>query len=262
MIRTFGRLLTAFALLLSACEPAYAASTTPPNLIAATSVANTDLLLVWPTASTGPLESVNWSTLKAQLTTDLATTWLRPSQNLADLGNVTTARASLGVTATGADTAYAFRANNLSDLANAATARTNLQVPQTTTASWSPVVTFATPGNLNVVYSLQSAQTVKIGGMCFANFRITTTTFTFTTASGNVQITGLTPAPTGAFASASSGTLSSWAGMTGITVVPTTAVNASSVITLQSASGSSSLTTANFTTATNVTLGGNLAYPC
>ena len=37
-----------------------------------------------------------------------------------------TARTNLGVTATGADTTYAYRANNLSDLASAATARTNL----------------------------------------------------------------------------------------------------------------------------------------
>ena len=36
------------------------------------------------------------------------------------------ARTALGVTATGADTTYAFRANNLSDLASASTARTNL----------------------------------------------------------------------------------------------------------------------------------------
>jgi len=36
------------------------------------------------------------------------------------------ARTNLGVTATGADTTYAYRANNLSDLASAATARTNL----------------------------------------------------------------------------------------------------------------------------------------
>lgn len=36
------------------------------------------------------------------------------------------ARTNLGVTATGADTTYAFRSNNLSDLASAATARTNL----------------------------------------------------------------------------------------------------------------------------------------
>lgn len=36
------------------------------------------------------------------------------------------ARTNLGVTATGADTAYAFRANNLSDLASATSARTNI----------------------------------------------------------------------------------------------------------------------------------------
>jgi hypothetical protein len=37
-----------------------------------------------------------------------------------------TGRTSLGVTATGVDTTYAYRANNLSDLASASTARTNL----------------------------------------------------------------------------------------------------------------------------------------
>lgn len=36
------------------------------------------------------------------------------------------ARTNLGVTATGADTTYAYRANNLSDLSSASTARTNL----------------------------------------------------------------------------------------------------------------------------------------
>lgn len=40
--------------------------------------------------------------------------------------NAADARANLGVTATGSDTTYLYRANNLSDLANAATARTNL----------------------------------------------------------------------------------------------------------------------------------------
>jgi hypothetical protein len=40
--------------------------------------------------------------------------------------NATDARTNLGVTATGQDTTYAYRANNLSDLASASTARTNL----------------------------------------------------------------------------------------------------------------------------------------
>lgn len=46
--------------------------------------------------------------------------------NLSDLASASTARTNLGVTATGSDTTYAYRANNLSDLASASTARTNL----------------------------------------------------------------------------------------------------------------------------------------
>ncbi len=41
-------------------------------------------------------------------------------------GTASGARTNLGITATGADTAYAFRANNLSDLVSSSTARTNL----------------------------------------------------------------------------------------------------------------------------------------
>jgi hypothetical protein len=48
------------------------------------------------------------------------------SNNLSDVASVATSRTNLGVTATGADTTYAYRANNLSDLASASTARTNL----------------------------------------------------------------------------------------------------------------------------------------
>lgn len=54
------------------------------------------------------------------------TTYAYRANNLSDLASASTARTNLGVTATGADTTYAFRANNLSDLANAGTARTNL----------------------------------------------------------------------------------------------------------------------------------------
>jgi hypothetical protein len=53
------------------------------------------------------------------------------ANNLSDLASAATARTNLGVTATGADTTYAYRANNLSDLANVATARTNLGVTAT-----------------------------------------------------------------------------------------------------------------------------------
>lgn len=58
------------------------------------------------------------------------------ANNLSDLGSAATARTNLGVTATGADTAYNFRANNLSDVANAATARTNLGLGTVATKSF------------------------------------------------------------------------------------------------------------------------------
>lgn len=51
---------------------------------------------------------------------------LIPGNNLSDVSSASTSRTNLGVTATGSDTTYAYRANNLSDLANAGTSRTNL----------------------------------------------------------------------------------------------------------------------------------------
>jgi hypothetical protein len=77
--------------------PAEAASTTAPNLTTATSIANADLLLVWPFAGGGPLQAITWQALKLQLTGDVASTWLQPSNNLSDLGNAGTARTNLGL---------------------------------------------------------------------------------------------------------------------------------------------------------------------
>lgn len=57
--------------------------------------------------------------------------------------------------------------------------------------AWTPVLTFATPGDLNVAYTTQVADATKLGDTVRATFNIVTSTFTHTTASGNVIITGL-----------------------------------------------------------------------
>lgn len=57
--------------------------------------------------------------------------------------------------------------------------------------TWTPTVTFSTPGNLSVAYSLQNAYYTKIGRFVSANFAFVTSTFTYTTASGNLLVNGL-----------------------------------------------------------------------
>ncbi len=57
--------------------------------------------------------------------------------------------------------------------------------------TWTPTLTFATPGDLNVVYSTRAGLYMKIGRLLIAKFSITTSTFTYSTASGNLTITGL-----------------------------------------------------------------------
>lgn len=51
---------------------------------------------------------------------------LDKNNNLSDVASVVTSRINLGVTATGVDTTYNYRANNLSDVSSVSTARSNL----------------------------------------------------------------------------------------------------------------------------------------
>lgn len=88
-------LIAALALVLA--HSAQAASLTPPNLTAATTLNNADLLLVWPNASNGPLESIQWSTFKSLAAAGLGSAFLQPSNNLSDVASPTTARANLGL---------------------------------------------------------------------------------------------------------------------------------------------------------------------
>lgn len=91
---------------------------------------------------------------------------------------VGTANQFLGVNSGGTAAAFALvAATQLSDYS---------------VSTWSPVLTFDTPGDLNVVYSADRAATCfRLGNFVFASFQLTASTFTHSTGTGNVRVTGL-----------------------------------------------------------------------
>ncbi len=56
---------------------------------------------------------------------------------------------------------------------------------------WTPVLTFETPGDLSITYGAQVGTYTRIGRAVTIAFRITTTAFSYSTASGNLLVTGL-----------------------------------------------------------------------
>jgi hypothetical protein len=56
--------------------------------------------------------------------------------------------------------------------------------------TWTPGLTFATPGDLSVVYSVLVGTYTQVGRLRFLTLDLVTSTFTHTTASGNLNITG------------------------------------------------------------------------
>jgi hypothetical protein len=57
--------------------------------------------------------------------------------------------------------------------------------------TWTPGITFATPGNLSVTYAAQTGTYTKIARLVILDFFVTTSAFTHTTASGELTITGV-----------------------------------------------------------------------
>lgn len=62
-------------------------------------------------------------------------------------------------------------------------------------SNWTPVLTFSTPGNLAVTYTAQTGQCTKVGRRVSLTMRLDLSSFTYTTASGTLTITGLPFAP-------------------------------------------------------------------
>lgn len=57
--------------------------------------------------------------------------------------------------------------------------------------TWTPVLTFATAGDLAVTYAAQVGSYMKINALVIVTVNIQTSAFTHTTASGNLHVTGL-----------------------------------------------------------------------
>jgi hypothetical protein len=70
-------------------------------------------------------------------------------------------------------------------------AASNLKVRQYETGLWTPTLAPSSFGDLDIVYSVRAGHYVIIDHLIFLAFRITTTTFTHTTASGSLFITGI-----------------------------------------------------------------------
>jgi hypothetical protein len=81
--------------------------------------------------------------------------------------------------------------------------------------TWTPVLTFTTPGDLNPVYTYQTGVYRKIGSMVYVDFAIAITgaNWVYSTSSGSALITGLPYSAPNA-QNQGAGDLSSWEGIT------------------------------------------------
>jgi hypothetical protein len=131
----------------------------------------------------------------------------------------------------------------------------------TTLTPWTPTLTFATPGNLSVSYATQTGYYMQIGSLTLITFQISCTP-TYTTASGNMQISGsgLTAATFQYIGSAfmfSSGT--TWpAGRTSINLLMSAATNFIQLFGSGTGVADSVFTTTQVVTATNINFGGTI----
>lgn len=99
-----------------------------------------------------------------------------------------------GVSSTNVQTAIAeldTKKAAISSLANVALSGAGVDMI-TNGVSWTPTLTFAVPGDLAVSYTTRVGRYYQISAnLVLVYVNITTSSFTYTTSSGNIQITGL-----------------------------------------------------------------------
>ena len=57
--------------------------------------------------------------------------------------------------------------------------------------SWTPTISCVVPGDLNVVYSIRVGSRFTLGGVVVTSMEISTSTWTYTTATGSIIISGM-----------------------------------------------------------------------
>ena len=128
--------------------------------------------------------------------------------------------------------------------------------------SWTPVFTFATLGDLSVSYSAQTGAYTKIGDQYTIRWNLVCTP-TFTTSSGDIQITGL-PAASGynfgGDLTAQSAGVTYPASTTGVNPVATSGVSYVVFTGFGSATASVNLSTTSVVSGVAVTLSGSITY--
>ena len=133
--------------------------------------------------------------------------------------------------------------------------------------TWTPTITFATPGDLSVVYSTQNGRYYKFGMIVLLEWNIVTSTFTHTTASGNLRLTGLPFTSVGYGGSLRSGFGNTdWGGIIKANytdICPFTSENNTIINFAASGSGQTPATiaTGDMPTGGTVRLRGNFIYP-
>jgi len=130
--------------------------------------------------------------------------------------------------------------------------------------TWTPVLTFTVPGDVSVTYSRQFGSYTKIGNKVFINFYVTTTAFTYTTASGSLIISGLPFTSKNLTSDESCGTLA-FSGITQVGYTQFTSripINVAYIAFLSSSSGvaTSGVATTNATSGSTMNLRGSIAY--
>ena len=129
--------------------------------------------------------------------------------------------------------------------------------------TWTPGISFATPGDLSVTYSTQSGRYTKVGRAFMFDGTIVTSAFTYTTATGSLRVSGLPFPPLSGIPAVA---LSRWTGVLSAVATPQiVAMVSSSVILLEvmnvAAGTSASLTQANAASGTQKSIFFTGNYP-